>query len=76
MDPNNKDIFVEQSQSYASSKPVRIIGGKENHSFLREQLRSLQSEAEELKLFDVTFTDKKIEIDFSKPKYMGDGKGF
>ena len=76
MDPNNKEIFVEQSQSYASCKPVRIIGGKENHSFLHEQLRSLQNEAEELKLFDVTFMDKKIEIDFSKPKYMGDGKGF
>lgn len=59
MDPNNKEIFVEQSQSYASCKPVQIIGGKENHSFLHEQLRSLQNEAEELKLFDMTFMGKK-----------------
>ena len=74
--PNNEEIFIEKSQSFASNKPVRIIGGKENHSFLRQQLQSLQNEAEEMKLFNIDFYDRNIEVSFPAPKYIGDGKGF
>ena len=76
MGPNQEEVFVERSQSYASAKPVRIVRGKEDHSFLHEMLRSLQGEAKELKLFDVNFKGRNIKVRFSKPKYIADGKGF
>ena len=69
------EIFIEDSQSPKTMKPLAILCGKENNELMRKIWRPILNEVKKMKEFTVNFHGREIKILFPKPKYIGDGKG-
>ena len=69
------EIFLEDSQSPKTMKPLAIIAGKENQELMRDIWRPIINEVKKMKEFIVNFHGREIKIMFPMAKYMGDGKG-
>ena len=70
------EIFLEDSQSPKTMKPLAIIAGKENQELMRDIWRPIINEVKKMKEFTVNFHGREIKIIFQMPRHEEDYANF